>query len=70
MAATFTITRQVPVTDTVPGGTFVRSTEITFTTVPSGIVGKVRVPDADYTVEHVAEVVGARAALLEAAQAL
>lgn len=70
MSETFTIQNQVPATRNQAGGGFVPVMEITFMTKPSGIVGKVDVPDSTYTPDEVAKIVDAKARLLEAVQAL
>lgn len=70
MATDFQITDQRPVTDASPSGTFVPAMEITFTTKPSGIPGRVRIPLTAYTPDHVDDVVGASARNIEAVQAL
>lgn len=65
MAEHFTIDGQRPVQDVTPGGVFEEAIEVTFTTKPHHVAGRVRIPKAMYTVDQVAEVVGAQAALLE-----
>jgi hypothetical protein len=70
MAANYTVTDQRPVTDAVPGGTFVPAMEITFTTKPHNIAGRVRVPMSHYTATEVDTIVSAQAALMESVQEL
>jgi hypothetical protein len=70
LSANYTITHQVPVTDSVPGGTFVPAMEITFTTKPSDVVGRVRVPMSRYTTDEVDRIVGDQAEIIERVQAL
>jgi hypothetical protein len=70
MAANYTVADQRPVTDAGVGGTFVPSMEITFTTKPSNITGRVRVPMAQYTPEQVDRVLAAQAEQIENVQKL
>jgi hypothetical protein len=66
MAADYTITDQRPVTSAGPGGVFVPSMEITFTTKPSGQPGRVTVPMSQYTPASVDQVLTAQAQTIEA----
>jgi hypothetical protein len=70
MAADYQIVDQRPVTDVSPSGVFVPAVEITFTTKPSGMTGRVRIPETTYTPDHVDEVVGTAARNIETVQAL
>lgn len=70
MAATYEIVNQVPRTRSVAGGQFSDVMVVTFTTKPSGIGGTVDIPVQTYGTAEVDKVVSARAALLEAVQAL
>lgn len=70
MAADYTITEQRPVIDATAGGTYAPAMEIRFTTRPTGTPGVVRVPQAQYTADHVNEVVTAAAQAIEAVNAL
>ena len=70
MAADYTITDQRPVTTASPGGVFVPSMEITFTTKPSAQPGRLTVPISQYTPAHVDEVLTAAARNIEAVHAL
>ena len=70
MADTYTVTGQTPVTDLSPTGTFVPAMEITFTTKPSGVMGRVRVPLAQYTPDVVDHAISVQAELIEQVQAL
>lgn len=57
MAATYKVIDQVPVTASMPGGTFEPAIEVTFETIPDGIVDKVRIPKSRYSAEHVDQVI-------------
>jgi hypothetical protein len=70
MAANYKITHQQPITTSQPGGMFVPGMEITFTTIPHDVVGKVVIPTAQYTKENVDRVVSAQATTIEDVQAL
>lgn len=70
MSDTFTVTHQAPAMRNTPGVGFTPVMEVTFVTVPSGIVGKVDIPEAAYSADEVVKVVGAKARLLEQVQAL
>jgi hypothetical protein len=70
MADNFTIVSQAPVTDADASGTFVPAMEIRFTTKPSAVPGRVRVPISQYTPDNVAAIVAANARLLEQVQQL
>lgn len=70
MSATFKIENQVPRMRAQVGGGFVDVMEVTFTTRPSGIVGKVDIPTSAYTADEVGTKVGAMADLLEQVQGL
>jgi hypothetical protein len=70
VAANYKITHQQPITTSQPGGLFVPGMEITFTTIPSNTVGKVVIPNAQYTRENVDKVVSAQAATIEDVQGL
>jgi hypothetical protein len=70
MAAHYTVQDQRPVTVAGPGSTFVPSMEITFTTKPSGIGGRITVPMSHYTPDHVDELLNAQAERIETVQAL
>lgn len=70
MAANYTITDQRPVTDAAPGGVFVPAMEITFTTKPSGIAGRVRVPVSQYSAATVDDIVTKQADIIEQVQHL
>lgn len=65
MAADYTITDQRPVTTASPGGVFVPSMEISFTTKPSGQPGRVVVPNTQYTPATVDQIVGTAARNIE-----
>lgn len=66
----YTIVSQVPRTIAVPGGVFSDVIVVTFTTKPSGQVGKVTIPVQAYNAQAVADQVSAQAQLLEQIQAL
>lgn len=70
MADTYVVTAQRPVQDVTPGGTFEDAYEITFTTRPSDVPGKVRVPVSAYSADHVDRILSAQAAVLEQVQHL
>lgn len=65
MAANYTIDTITETRTFTPGRPSVPAHEIAFTTVPSGIVGTVTIDDNMFTEENVAQVVAARAAVLE-----
>lgn len=70
MAETFTVTG---ITNTVyapPGGTVGPAVEVSFTTKPHQIVGKVTLPAAAFTVEAAETAIAAEAATLERVMAL
>lgn len=70
MADTFEIVTQRRRVEPIPGGLFGRVVDVSFRTKPSGQVGMVTVPDTDEGIATVAELVRAKAALIEATQAL
>lgn len=70
MADTYAVTGQVPTTTVGPSGTFVETMDITFTTKPSGVVGRVAIPMSHYTPAEVDKVIVAAAATIESVQAL
>lgn len=70
MADIFEITNQRPTTIQDPGGVVVQGIEVTFTTKPHQLVGRVQIPTTMYSREEVQSKVGAAAALLEEIQAL
>jgi hypothetical protein len=70
MGDNYTVTDQRPVTDTGPGSTFVPAREMTFTTRPHNIGGRVRVPMSHYTPEHVDDILRAQAGVIESVQNL
>lgn len=70
MGANYTVADQRPVTDAGVGGAFVPSMEITFTTKPHNIAGRVRVPMSQYTPDAVDRVLSAQAEAIERVQDL
>ncbi len=64
MAANFKVTSQRPSQDLTAAGVFVDTVEVTYETIPTGIPGTETFPKSEYTPEHVAEVLTARAAVL------
>lgn len=70
MADNYKVTGQAPITTADASGTFVPGVEITFTTKPHNIVGRVRVPQSMYTPQQVDELLTANAANIEAVQEL
>lgn len=70
MADTFKIETQQPALRSRIGGGYQDVIEVTFTTKPTGIVGKVDIPVAVFSPDEVAAVVAAQAKLLESVQAL
>ena len=70
MAANYSIVHQTPKTQAVPGGTFVPAMEVTFTTKPHGIVGKVTIPQSQYAPANVDKIVSKEAETIEAVQDL
>lgn len=69
MAENYKVLSQERVLDISGGGAPIEAWEIRFETVPSGVQSWVRVPVADYTPAHVAEVLTADAGAIEAVHA-
>ena len=70
MAAGYEIVSITPRLRNVAGSTFARVQEVTFTTKPSGLPGRVDIPDDEFDPMHVDGVVAPAAANLEAVKAL
>jgi hypothetical protein len=66
VAETYKIESQRPITSPDASGTFVPAMEITFTTKPSGVPGRVLVPNSQYTPANVDKAVDAAARNIEA----
>jgi hypothetical protein len=70
MADLYTIVGQRPMQDVGTDGTLVPAIEVTFTTKPSGVLGRVRIPAAQYSPDVVNMAVTEQARTIEAVQAL
>jgi hypothetical protein len=70
MAELYKVESQRPVQDVMPGGTFEPAMEISFTSKPSGVPGRVRIPMSAYSADHVNQVLTDQARLLESVQTL
>jgi hypothetical protein len=70
MAEQYTIVNQAPTTIISPAGVVVPAMEIAFTTKPSDVPGRVKIPTSTYSVDEVDKVIRAQAAVLEAVQNL
>lgn len=70
MAATFEVFSTVPSVDIDKAGRPVRVNVVTFTTVPSGLSGEIRVPVEGFSAEEVRPLLEAAARELEAVKAL
>ncbi len=66
MADNYTITDQRQTSRLKPGGGFEEVMEVTFQTVPSGVVATAEVPLSRYSAENVADIVAKRATDIEA----
>lgn len=69
MADNYRVTSQSRVLDISDGGAPVEAWEIHFVTIPSDVASWVRIPVAQYTPAHVAEVLTADAGAIEAVHA-
>lgn len=70
MAATYKVTGSNRSVQQTPGGGFVRTMEVSFITEPSNVAGVIEVPETQYTPEHLAPLLEAAAANIEAIHAL
>lgn len=66
----YAVTSQTQITDLSPGGQVVPAMQVSFTTKPSGIEGRVNVPISAYSAEEVDRLIRAQVAVIEAVQAL
>lgn len=66
MAETYEITAQTPTTIIGGDGLVAPAIEVSFTTIPSGVPGKVRIPTAIFTTDEVRKAVEKQAAIHEA----
>lgn len=70
MADTFTVLGQEPKTIISPGGVIEQAVEITFQTKPSGVTGRVRIPQSMLSADAVRSAIARQAALIEEIQGM
>ncbi len=70
MAANFEIVAQIPWTTVNSEGRVVPAVQITFKSKPSNQTGRVTIEDSNYSTDEAMRVVGERATVMEAVQAL
>jgi hypothetical protein len=70
MADAYTVENQAPTTIVSPGGLVVPAVEVTFTTKPSGVGGRVKIPTSIFSTDEVDKAIRGQVAVLEAVQNL